>query len=50
MLHWKRASLKDLIEKNREEILNNPTLLDKIEENWENKKSNAIQMKRTQWK
>ncbi|MFB4164183.1 FbpB family small basic protein [Alteribacillus sp. JSM 102045] len=35
----KRISLKELMEANKEEILNNPSVLEKIEEKWENKKA-----------
>ncbi|SDH01585.1 Fur-regulated basic protein B [Alteribacillus persepolensis] len=35
----KRISLKELLEENKQEILNNPSILDKIEERWENKKA-----------
>lgn len=49
-MNGKKISLKSLIEQNKEEILNNPTLLDEIEANWENKKSNTIQIKPTEWK
>ncbi|WP_158736434.1 FbpB family small basic protein [Alteribacillus sp. YIM 98480] len=35
----KRISMKELLEENKQEILKDPSILEKIEEKWENKKA-----------
>ncbi|SDH52604.1 FbpB family small basic protein [Alteribacillus bidgolensis] len=35
----KRISMKELLEENKQEILKNPSILEKIEEKWESKKA-----------
>ncbi|WP_240375446.1 FbpB family small basic protein [Bacillus piscicola] len=39
MSRRRKISLKELLEENKKEILNNPASLDKIEEKWEEKKT-----------
>ncbi|SFE37067.1 FbpB family small basic protein [Alteribacillus iranensis] len=39
MFQKKRVSMKNLLEENKKEIMNNPTELEKIEEKWEKKRT-----------
>ncbi|WP_158737271.1 FbpB family small basic protein [Alteribacillus sp. YIM 98480] len=42
MYKKRRISMEKLLETNKKEILNNPSILEKIEEKWENKRIDAI--------